>query len=463
MTRLVLLAFVPFGRLTQAFASYRFDCSRTAQLKMHSTIENKATVHVPEGFLPTDFLKERTRVLTDPNLEVKKNSKGSVFYWMQRDVRTIDNWALLLAGHLATRQGQTLRVLYALPPPPAKKKEGEIPSLVNLPTYARHAEFLLGGLELVHKELEKMHIPLHVVKASCHDNVGETAVEEMIQYNASVVVSDFSPIRVFREWMEVQALPLLTDKEVPFYQVDTHNVVPVWAASDKREYAARTIRKKIHSVLDTYLQDIPSLKSPRDQNDVDLPSFDRNAYEKHMEVDKSVEPLKWAKPGSEEAMKRFDAFCKENLDSFGSLRNDPNEDACSNLSPWINFGHVSPQRLALKTDEMGREADGCDTYIEESVVRRELADNFVYFAPDTYDSIDAAYDWAKKSLKKHKKDKRNAVYSLEEFELAKTHEDVWNAAQLQLVQEGHMHGFMRMYWCKKVSAAMRQDICFPHY
>lgn len=41
--------------------------------------------------------------------------------------------------------------------------------------------------------------------------------------------------------------------DIPFHEVDAHNVVPCWLASDKREYGARTIRSKIHKKLPEFL------------------------------------------------------------------------------------------------------------------------------------------------------------------------------------------------------------------
>ena len=446
---LLLLSSTRISSFTQKKFSPIRLLSRPFAMSPKADFNNDPPRHVDEVLLPKGFLKERTRVLTDPDLSISDDSQKSVFYWMQRDVRTVDNWSLLLAAHLASVKGQTLRVGYVLPPPPAK--EQRIPSLVNLPNYERHASFLLDGLKLVHHELKDMKIPLHVVKASSHDEVGEAVVKEMNRHNVSAVVGDFSPIRQYREWMEIQAKPLLNDKKIPFFQVDAHNVVPVWITSEKREYAARTIRPKIHNHLDKFLQDIPELSSPnKGQKGIDLPDFERKSYEDHMKIDRAVKPVDWAKAGNKNAMKKFESFCKESMDDFGQLRNDPNEDVCSNLSPWINHGHVSAQRLTKLVDEMGRESEGVDSYIEESVVRRELAENFVFFSPHSYDSLDGANDWAKKTLKEHKDDEREYVYSLKEFEEGTTHEDVWNAAQIQLVQEGHMHGFMRMYWSKKV-------------
>ena len=142
-------------------------------------------------------------------------------------------------------------------------------------------------------------------------------------------------------------------------------------------------------------------------------------------------------------MKQYTKFVEEGLRQFNDLRNDPNyRNVCSNLSPWINHGHVSFQRLALKTKALNKHANGTAAYIEEGLVRRELSDNYVYYTPDDYDELTGAAEWAQDSLELHSSDEREWVFSLEELEHGKTHDDLWNAAELQLKQEGKLHGFV---------------------
>ena len=131
--------------------------------------------------------------------------------------------------------------------------------------------------------------------------------------------------------------------------------------------------------------------------------------------------------------------------NFDSLRNDPNcPSVCTNLSPWINFGHVSFQRLALDVRALKKHPNGTAAYIEEGVVRRELSDNFVYYTPDGYDNLSGTADWARETLELHAGDEREHLYSWKELEKGMSHDDLWNAAQLQLVREGGMHGFVSM-------------------
>ena len=141
---------------------------------------------------------------------------------------------------------------------------------------------------------------------------------------------------------------------------------------------------------------------------------------------------------------------RDRFKAYGSSRNDPNVAALSNLSPWVNMGQISMQRAVLYVKKRGKNnSESTASFVEEAVVRRELSDNFCFYN-DNYDNLEGATDWARKTLNDHRKDKREYVYTRKQLEEAKTHDDLWNASQLQLVGEGKLHGFLRMYWAKKV-------------
>jgi deoxyribodipyrimidine photo-lyase len=165
-----------------------------------------------------------------------------------------------------------------------------------------------------------------------------------------------------------------------------------------------------------------------------------------LEIDRSVKPVGQIAPGAAAAAATLESFLTTRSRLFETKRNDPTVDALSGLSPYLHFGQIAAQRCAY---EAKRRLKECGSFIEELVVRRELADNFCLHQP-RYDSLDAAYPWARETLETHKKDKREFVYALEQFESAKTHDPLWNAAQIQMAKRGKMHGFMRMYWAKKV-------------
>lgn len=426
--------------------------------------------HAPQSMCPEWFNVERTRLLTPKATEpAKKSGAGDcIVYWMQRDVRTVDNWALLFATYQAQRLLVPLRVVYALPPPPdASNEDGDdedddMPPLVaDIPTTERHGTFLIDGLKIVEKELASKDVPFNVLCPEDRSSVGQCVYDicTASTCNALAVICDFSPLRHPRTYVEDQAAPLFDTKGVPMYSVDAHNVVPVWHASPKREVGARTLRPKINRLLPQFLTHYADFEgndhlSSKDDQPKMYPVDWPKALQ-YLQMDSSVKACTWASAGHDAAMARLTEFCQSKsgngLKNFDAARNDPNhDDVCSNLSPWINHGHVSFQRLALEVRVFKKYSTGTAAYIEEGIVRRELSDNYVYYTRDEYDSLDAAAGWARESLDLHEADEREYVYSLEEFDRAQTHDDLWNAAQLQLTRNGGMHGFLRMYWAKKI-------------
>ena len=320
--------------------------------------------------------------------------------------------------------------------------------MVTAPMTERYGKFMLGGLEHVHQELMERCVPLTVLMPQDGDNVGTAVMDWINERQPQMVVCDHSPLRHFRQWMENQTAPLLETAGIPLVHVDAHNVIPVWHTSPKREVMARTIRTKINKVVGSFLTDFPAFEgnSHLDKAKADrivLPDFDTDTYANYLAWDDKVRAVEWAQPGTKNAMKQYTKFVEEGLRQFNDLRNDPNyRNVCSNLSPWINHGHVSFQRLALKTKALNKHANGTAAYIEEGLVRRELSDNYVYYTPDDYDELTGAAEWAQDSLELHSSDEREWVFSLEELEHGKTHDDLWNAAELQLKQEGKLHGFV---------------------
>ena len=427
---------------------------------------------LPAGLCPDWFRPERARLLTPSAPLPRKGGGGGggddddfVLYWMQRDVRAEDNWALLLAEHLARDLGVALRVCYVLPPPPPPPPASEAlpPLAADLPMTERHGSFLLGGLRVAATDLASRGVPLYVIRPPAgRDGVGE-AVSAHCAGRALAVVADFSPLRAPRDWIEGQAAPLLEAGGVPLYSVDAHNVVPVWHAAPKRQVGARTLRPRLNRLLPEFLTHYAEFggnshlgKAAAGGAPPPIPAIDWDGCEAYLELDGTVPPCPWAQPGGTAARKRLEEFCSaaaggDGLRNFDKLRNDPNLPAvCSNLSPWINHGQVSFQRVALDVRALRRHPNGTAAFIEEGLVRRELSDNYVYYAPDDYDSLSGAAQWARDSLDLHESDEREYLYSLDELDRAETHDDLWNAAQMQLVGEGGMHGFLRMYWAKKI-------------
>ena len=137
------------------------------------------------------------------------------------------------------------------------------------------------------------------------------------------------------------------------------------------------------------------------------------------------------------------------LSLYDSERNNPVIEAQSGLSPWLHFGQISAQRVAFETLRNEADTSLSASFLEELIVRRELADNFCLYRPN-YDSVDVFPTWAQASLRDHLADPRPYNYSIETLEKAQTHDPLWNAAQMEMVITGKMHGWMRMYWGKKI-------------
>lgn len=358
---------------------------------------------------------------------VESERTGPVVYWMQRDQRSQDNWALLFAQDLALSKDVPLIVLFNV-----------VAKFLDA-TY-RQYHFMLSGLLEVKKNLEEHNIPLLV---SFGEPVQQIA-QILKELNASCLVCDFNPLRIVRRWKK----ELFEKIDIPCYEVDAHNIVPAFFISNKQEYGAYTLRPKMKKYMKEFLEDFPRLikmKSSGIRQDLDL-----NEITKKLEIDFSVQPVEWLKPGESHARQVLEQFLNEKLERYEALRNDPTVDGTSNLSPYLHFGQISAQRVALEVLKFHDEyPSSVEAFLEELIVRKELSDNFCFYNSN-YDSFEAFPNWAKETLLKHEKDERKYVYPLEELENAKTHDELWNAAQRQLTKTGKMHGYMRMYWAKKI-------------
>ncbi|KAG7525047.1 deoxyribodipyrimidine photo-lyase-like [Solea senegalensis] len=376
------------------------------------------------------FNKKRCRFISDTE-KIKQGSEG-VLYWMLRDQRVQDNWALTYAQRLAVKENLPLHICYCLDVP-----KSELSTL-------RHYNFMLKGLEEIAKECKTLDVQFHLLHGSAEEVVPGFVSDRSL----GAVVTDFSPLREPLQWLEDMKKTL--PKDIPLIQVDSHNIVPCWVASPKLEYAARTIRGKITNLLPEFLTEFPLVeKHPHTATRTAKP-VDWDKLLASLQVDRTVGEPEWAKPGTKAGMAMLESFIDVRLKLFDNLRNDPNANALSQLSPWIRFGHLSAQRVALQVKHSGKSTGHSITsFIEELVVRRELTDNFCFYNKK-YDSVEGAYEWAQKTLKDHAKDKRPYLYTREQLEKAKTHDKLWNAAQYQMVSEGKMHGFLRMYWAKKI-------------
>lgn len=361
-------------------------------------------------------------------LRKAKPGKGPVVYWISRDQRADDNWALLYAQELAIENKSPLIVIFCL-----------VPEFLD--ATLRQYSFMLGGLKQLQDKLEAKNIEFHLLFGNL-----EKEIPKYISDNkASIIITDFDPLKIKKKWRDA----VLKNTNIPFYMVDTHNIVPCWYASDKQEYAARTFRLKIHRLLDEFLEDFPELKKHPYTREHKPQKWTVEEAINKLTCDKNVPPLDWIEPGEENAHKMLKDFIENRLNKYAEKRNDPSVDYQSNLSPYLHFGQISAQRVALEVSKSRKNKDSKDAFLEELIVRKELSDNFCYYNPD-YDNTNCFPDWAKKSLAEHKDDIKPHIYSLEELETANTHDELWNASQRQMVNRGKMYGYMRMYWAKKI-------------
>ncbi len=392
--------------------------------------------------------------------------KGPVIYWMSRDQRAGDNWALLYAAQLAQETGSLPVVAYAL----TEKYPG---------ANARHYGFMLRGLAGVEKKLMAKGIPFRLLTGNPPGAVARLAHV----VSASAVVTDFDPLRIKKEWKK----ELLRQISIPLYEVDAHNIVPCRAASGKQEFGAYTLRPKIRKLLEEFMDEFPDLPlfgkrgndnpesaqenygpgRPADgkeelnggsrlPGEIFIPAEDGRSMDWHRiipgflnKTDTSVKEIETIVPGEDAAMDAFGSFMQERLPAYGDHRNDPNAGAVSGMSAYLHFGQISAQRMALEILKNFPKNPSGDSFLEELIVRKELSDNLCHYN-DHYDSFEGFPEWARKTLDSHRKDEREYLYDREQFELADTHDPLWNAAQAEMVNTGKMHGYMRMYWAKKI-------------
>lgn len=368
-----------------------------------------------------DIIGERARTRNDI-----KPLGGPVLYWMQREQRVDDNWALVKAQQLAREKQEPLLVLFNISKYHGAKTQ-------------RHYEFMIAGLIELQEQLAKLNISFWVTEGEPEKSV----VDFITLHNIGQVVSDFNPLRFVEGWKKTVAEKIT----ISFIEVDAHNIVPCWVASDKQEYAAYTFRPKIHKQLSKWLQPIPSIK--KHPFIYDRKPKDTQWKQIKKDVDQSVAKIDWLIPGTKAGKKLTQKFISEKITNYAEQRNDPNKSVISNLSPYLRYGHISAQWLALEVSNVQVGKDNKEAFLEELIVRRELADNFCFYNRE-YDKVSGAHPWAQKTIEEHVSDKREYVYTKSQFESAKTHDGLWNAMQVQMTEEGKMHGWCRMYWAKKI-------------
>ena len=354
-----------------------------------------------------------------------------ILYWMQQSQRAEENHALEYAIELANARLLPVAVVFCL--------------ITDYPeANIRHFQFMLEGLSETQKTLHKRGIPFVVQKKSVNE------MEIPLAADAAAIVVDRGYLRHQKAWREGLA------KQVPcrLIQVESDVLVPVEVVSPKVEYAARTIRPKIHRHIQEYLKPVKPLKLKKTVKNLKIKGLDISSPEKILKtlnIDRTVPPVtRFFEGGTTVAKKRISGFIQNRLARYEKNGNQPQTNDISHMSPYLHFGQISPVYLALAISEAkGVSGEAKAAYIEQLVVRRELAVNFAHYKPD-YDQYACIPDWARSTLADHRDDPREYTCGLEVLEAAGTHDAYWNAAMKEMVYSGFMHNYMRMYWAKKI-------------
>ena len=356
-----------------------------------------------------------------------------VVYWMQRAQRGVDNHAVNLAVAIANELNLPLVVYFA--------------GIANFPhANLRHYAFLQQGFPDIEEDLAKRNISFVMRRAP-----NESHERLLHDVGAAMCIGDENPMRAPESWRKALAEKI----SVPFWTVDTDVIVPS-KLIEKAQFGAYTIRPRLYKLLPQYL--VPyenphakvAWKKPKGFKSDDLRA---DMTEGWTDLDRTVRPVPEWQGGTHAGLKRLKLFTSTMLATYETMRNKPETDGTSALSPYLHYGHVGPQTIALAVAKAAAEnptlQSAKDSYFNELIAWRELSINFVRYNPK-YDSHEAAEDWANKTIALHDGDERDHLYTLKQLEAGETYDELWNAAQIQMVEHGWTHNYMRMYWGKKI-------------
>ncbi|MBV8093926.1 MAG: deoxyribodipyrimidine photo-lyase [Acetobacteraceae bacterium] len=359
-----------------------------------------------------------------------ERSGDYVLYWMQQSQRAEFNPALETAIGFANRLGLPVLVGFGLTD--------------NYPeANARHYAFMLEGLREVCASLVQRGIGFVALRGS----PDEVAIS--LAARAALVVCDRGYLRHQKAWRARVG----SGAGCRVVQAEGDIVVPVELVSDKREAGARTLRPKLLRLRDAYLNPPPPTPVAIRADQLTLPqSIDLSnphALLASLSIDHRVGPVARFYGGTTEAERRLRIFLHGPLQHYAGARGEPAAEQVSFLGAYLHFGQISPVRIALAVSQAEADQANRAAYLEELIVRRELAINFVEYEPN-YDQYSCLPQWARQTLHDHRADPRPHCYSQEELALGNTHDRYWNAAMQEMRLTGYMHNHMRMYWGKKI-------------
>ena len=237
---------------------------------------------------------------------------------------------------------------------------------------------------------------------------------EIIDKSPSEIIETVKPALLISDFNPILKRDYFKDIDCQIYEIDGHNIIPARFVSAKQEYSAFTLRRKIYYNIYPFLTEYNNLITEK------------------IEADYVLED-----------------FIKNKLPYYAEYKNDMSKNILSGFSKYLNLGFISSQRIALEVIKSAVLKENKEAFLEELIVRKELADNFCLYSKNFKD-FSGIPNWAKVSLNNHKYDIRQYIYSVENLENAKTHDELWNATQIQLIKEGTIHGYLRMYWAKKI-------------
>ncbi len=409
------------------------------------TVQERDAIYarVAEQMAQDSSVPEALKLLADdPRVTVRRGGPPSGFsggkgkcvvYWMQRAERGRDNHALDKAVQVGNALGLPVVAYFA--------------GIKNFPhANLRHYAFLNQGLPDIEEDCAERGVGF-VMRRYPHQKL-EPFLQDV---DAAMVIGDENPMREPERWRVKMAETL----KVPYWTVDADVIVPS-RLLEKAQFSAAVARPRLYRALPDFLvaYDNPKAevawKSPRGLHADDVRKDITEGWE---EFDRSVEPVAAWQGGHHAAMKRLKHFCDVGLETYDRDRNHPEIDGSSKMSPYLHFGHIGPLTIALAVQEAAKRQPKLkvaqESYFNELIVWRELAVNFVRYQPQ-YDSAGCADNWARETIAEHAKDEREVLYSRKQLEHGETYDELWNAAQMQMVKYGWMHNYLRMYWAKKI-------------
>ena len=383
-------------------------------------------------------INERVIQLNDK--ETNANARY-VLYWMQMFKRTSHNHALIWAIRKANELKLPLVVYEGL--------KYYYPWVSD-----RIHTFILEGVEEKRQEFEKLGIR-YIFYMQKDEQSPKNTVAALAKDAALIVTDDFPCFIIPGHNRRIAER-----SEIPVHAVDSNGIIPM-SKFDKEEYAAYTIRPKIKKLLDNYLKPLAEEKVEIENIGlkVDCPETIVTADNianlvAACDIDHTVKPSEVYHGGTANGRKRLKAFVEEILPDYDKARSKPDRDGSSRLSSYLHFGFLSALEIALAVKEADAPHESIDAYLEELIVRRELSYNMTRWN-SKYDSLEALPAWVHKTMREHAGDERQFVYTLEQLEAGETHDELWNAAQREMVVTGEMHNYVRMLWGKNVIAWSR--------